>query len=310
MLSYILTDIYGEHPESGAELSFRLNAEEGVPADDVTVIFPYKKINELSEITVLDDGEVIFRGVVDEQQNICAASGLYLRITARSLAAHLLDNEAVPVTYNQPSVGLIAERHAQPYGIVCADSPDIAYYGELVVTKGMSEWQVIEQFASMCFASCPRIGADGVLSMHGVGHEGEIVFADEGEGVRYAYLNERVKRCEEISRVNVRVNSSGYLSRVENAGAHARGIRRERYLNAAVTDTPMQRAETMIRSGRRAGYSLMVSVPCRLTGCLGAQAVVRNREFGVRSGLYVSALTYALTARGESTDLILRRRDP
>ena len=310
MLSFLLTDINGEHPDLGEELNFVLNAEEDVPADDISVIFPYKKINELKEITVFDDGAQIFSGLVDEQQLIDAPSGRYIRIAARSMAALLLDNEATPVTYNHPTSGLIAERYVRSLGLLCDSDPESTYFGELVITKGMSEWQVVEQFCSLCYASRPRIGADGKMILNPSERSDTVVFGDSGSAIRYTELRECVKRCEEVSRVNVRsLSGAGYISPVNNEDALSRGIRRERYLNAAVTGTPMKVADSIIANGRRAGYRLELRVPQRLSGVLGYNAEVRSEMTGALTGLYVSALRYTLSSEGEYTELTLRRRE-
>ena len=47
--------------------------------------------------------------------------GVILKITARSLAAALLDNEAEPVTYLNPPGVLIEKSHLPPFGITLAE---------------------------------------------------------------------------------------------------------------------------------------------------------------------------------------------
>ena len=70
-------------------LSLTIRMDEDVPADDCYAVFAYEKVGELKEIKVLDGGKLLFVGVVDEQEHSVAEDGVRLKISARSLAAHL-----------------------------------------------------------------------------------------------------------------------------------------------------------------------------------------------------------------------------
>ncbi len=63
-----------------------------------------------------EEGEVVFFGPVDELQRRFSSEGCMLEIVARSMAALLLENEAIPQTYAYPSLPLLFERHGKPYG--------------------------------------------------------------------------------------------------------------------------------------------------------------------------------------------------
>lgn len=310
MLKFVFTDIKDNAVVFSDVLNLSVRMEEDVPADDMTAIFPYRNIDELKTVTVYDAEDVIFCGVVDEQHSIFSQAGRYLRVVVRSMAAYLLDNESVPVTYSHPTAGLMFEKHAAGYGLALSDDTDAMYFGELVVTKGMSEWQVLSAFASMCYAARPRVSSDGVLCLKGLCGGGEVTFSDEGDGIPYTELHESVRRCHEISRVNVKViNASGYQSHVDNDDALQRGVRCERYLNAVLTETPMTLADTMIENGRHNAYVMKLTLPGRQLGLLGADASVRNRTLCERDGLYVCAVRYTLGASGDMTTVELRRRD-
>ena len=307
MLSFVTTDIDGKKILMPPALAVTMNMDEDVPADDLYAVFPYREGEELKEIAVYDGDRLIFTGVVDEEERILSDQGEYLRISARSLAAHLLDNEASPRTYDHPGAGMVYRHHAQEYGIRRGDSDDATYFGELNVIKGSSQWGVIKSFCNACYSTFPRVSADGVLYMKGI-DAGETVIFGEG-GIGYTDISEKVKRCEEISRVNVKTAvSEGYRLPVENADASARGIRRERYINAVLTATPIKCADVMIESGKAKAYLLTLSCPERLTDLLGRGAVVRDPILGERDGLYISSIKYRLTSAGETTELRLKRR--
>ena len=310
MLRFVMTDVSGTEHLTGAPITLNIRMDEGVPADDLYAVFAYTDVGELRAIRAYDDDRLLFTGVVDEQEHLFSENGRFLRISARSLAAHLLDNEAMPRVYDHPSASLIYERHVMPYGIAWADSDDATYFGEQMITKGMSEWTALKNFCTSCYSTTPRIGADGVLRMKGASSDNRIVFSDSGDGVAYLELRESKKRCEEISRVNIKVaDTEGYRFMMDNTDAIERGIRRERYLNAVLTSTPMTCADAMIASGKAASYSLTLTCAGDLLHCMGNSAEVVSRQLGTLGDLYVSGLSYHLSARGDTTTVQLKRRN-
>lgn len=309
MLKFVFTDVNHNEHIFPCALSAVIHIEEGIPADDLYAVFPYRSVDELSAVAVYDDDAPVFIGIVDEQEHIVSSDGAYLRISARSLAAHLLDNEAAPQSYDHPSASLIYERYVAPFGITLSEDEDATYFGELTVTKGMSLWGVLKNFCNACFSSVPRVSSNGVLYMKDITGTKSVKFSDTADGIRYTSVSESRKRCEEISRVNVKTtNADGYTYPIDNADAVERGIVRERYLNAVLTQTPIKCADTMIENGRAASYSLSLNCPSRQLSIYGCGASVHNPILGDIDGLYVSGIRYRLTSKGESTDIILKRR--
>ena len=309
MLSFVFKDIKGHELIMSTPLSAVIRMEEDVPADSLLAVFPYTECRELKTVTVYNSAKAVFVGVIDEEEHIVTSKGAFLRISARSLAALLLDNEAAPQIYEHPSAKLIYERYVKDCGITAADADDATYFGELNITKGTSRWSALRSFCNVCYSSSPRISADGRLYMKGARSNGKAVFTDRGSGIVYTELRESMKRCEELSRVNVKLeNSGGYSYSVDDADAVDRGIRRERYMNAVLTATPIKCADIMLKNGRNKAYSIKLKSPCRLLGILGSSAEVRSMQIGDRSGLYVSAVRFRLDSRGEYTEVELKRR--
>ena len=309
MLSFLFTDADGHEIILSSPLSLVMRMEEDVPADDLTAVFPYLNCGELAQVSVFDGSRLVFKGVVDEEEHLMSSKGEYLRISARSLAAHLLDNEAEPQSYDHPSARLIYERCASGFGLGAGDVDGSTYFGELTVTKGMSCWTAVQNFCKACYSSSPRISADGRLFMRGLVTEGTVMFGDGAGGIPFVSLGEKKKRCEEISRVRIKTaDSSGYRSAVENPDAVKRGVRRERYINAALTSTPIKCADTMIANGSKRAYSLSLRCPGWLGDILGRAASVSSNTLGSLNGLYVSSIKYHLDSKSDYTDIELKRR--
>lgn len=307
MLRCVLTDINGQKSMSPRLLSLQVDVDEGVPADALYATFPYTPAAELSGITLYDGEKPVFIGVVDEQEHICGSQGAYLKVSARSLAAHLLDNEASPCAYDHPSLSLMVEHYVKPFGITLGTDSDEVFFGEQSITKGTSCWKALKNFCIACYSAIPRISSVGVLYPKGMESGGVTVFG--GDGVRYTRLREVKKRCEEISAVHVKATNSGsYSLPIENASAKERGVRRERYLNAVLTESPMRCADAMIKNGNAKSYAVYL----RCEGCLltteGNRAVLSDEHIGNTGELYISAVHYRMTRDGEYSNITLKRR--
>ena len=307
MLSVAATDTEGRSLQLPAPLSMTIRMEEDVPADDLYAVFPQVGCGELCAITVYDADKIVFTGIIDEEEHISSSSGRYLRISARSLAALLLDNEAPPCNYDHPSARLLFERHVEDYGIKAGDTDDAVCFGELNITKGMSQWSVISAFSGACYSGSPRVSADGVLYLKGLPSGGEVIFGKGG--VRYTEITDCRRRCEELSRVNVKIEAGGgYGYPVNNDDALRRGIRRERYLNAMLDTRVFKTAETMLNKSRDKSHYWQLKCPGRLTDILGSAAVIRDNDEVSRDDLYVSAIRYQMNSTGEHTVVKFKRR--
>lgn len=309
MLRCVLYDADGGEYLLPAPLSLTVEMDENVPADSLYAVFPYAEYGELCRISVYRDDTLVFSGVVDEEERIESGAGRNLCISARSPAALLLDNEAAPCGYDHPSAMLMYERYARDFGIRLSESDDAVYFGEQDVLKGASCWSVLRSFCTACYSSAPRVSGTGVLYMKGLPHHGTLRFGNGAGEVRYTKLSECIRRCEEISEVYVKIENGGsYSLPIENRDAAQRGIRRRRYLNATLTESPMRCADAMIRNGRAKGYALKLRCPVCLLGHEGDAAVLSDSRFDGERGLYISAMRYHMSADGEYTDLTLKRR--
>ena len=132
MLRCVLRDINGRKIAVPELLSLKVDIDEGVPADSLYATFAYAPTEQLTEIALYEEDVPLFIGVIDEEEHERNEQGEYLKISARSLAAHLLDNEAEPCAYDHPSLSLIYERYVKPFGIKMEDRADAVFFGELI----------------------------------------------------------------------------------------------------------------------------------------------------------------------------------
>lgn len=307
MLRCELTDVNGQTIPSPQLLALQVDVDEGVPADALYATFPYTPTAELSALTLYDDEKPVFIGVIDEEEHICDHRGTFLKVSARSLAAYLLDNEAMPCAYDHPSLSMIAQRYVKPFGLTIGTESDEVFFGEQSVTKGTSCWKALKNFCIACYSAVPRISSVGVVYPKGIENGGVTVFGDDG--VQYTRLREVKKRCEEISAVRVKATNTGtYSYPIVNKSAKERGVRRERYLNAVLTESPMRCADAMIANGSKKSYAVYLRCEGCLLGTEGSRADLTDAVIGVEDDLYISAVHYRMTSDGEYSDITLKRR--
>lgn len=288
-------------------LSLCINREDEVPADDLTAVFPYgEPLEELAGLLVTDGEETLFHGIVDEQSFALSEAGSYVKLTARSMAAMLLDNEAQPQSYNCPCADDIFRRHILPYGITeyCCGREERPARFE--IPKGATQWQAVALFCRNCLGTSPVIDARGRMLMCGYERDGDILEFGGEDGIACTSVQITVRRCKRLSRVFVKTQAGGrYTTEIEDRRAIERGIVRERYLNASQPlSVPVSRADDMLEHARRQSLCVTVECPGRLTGSMGSRAAVKTGG-RLLTGLYVAGLRYTLSGREEKTVLTL-----
>lgn len=292
-----------------APLSLCIEREEDAPADSLTAVFAYTAtVPELSQISVKDGDETLFCGIVDEQDVLCSANGIIIKITARSMAALLLDNEAQPQCYDRPGADDIFRRHILPLGITRYTCGRKERPARFEILKGMSQWQALALFCRSCLDSVPAVTPGGCVLMCGYKKEGMPLCFGGREGISITEGIVKIKRFKRLSRVFVKTCASqGYGMNIEDKDAQGSGIKRERFLNASdPLSVPVSRADTMLKNGRKQSFEIVLTCPSRMTAALGkaAQAEVCGETY---RNLYVSGLRYELLPGKETTALTLNR---
>lgn len=284
-----------------APVRLRLRSEEGAPADSLEARFPaFPGVGTLCGVRCYgDDGALLFDGIVDEQAGEETAAGAVAELSARSRAALLLDNEARPQTYYMPSLKLLFERHAAPYGFTGYLGRDEVFGGAYTVEKGMSEWQALEGFCKKYLGVSP-VARGAVLDASGAGQAGQMAFSNAG-GVPFLEMRTAWKDVYRLSELRMRSGGQGnYTAVLQDADALARGVKRRRFLSGA----DAERAERLLEQVRKKAFAVQVTCPGAVCPLVGTTARVDGRE-----GLYVSAWDYVLSGAGETCKVTLRQKE-
>lgn len=308
MLTYFFTDKNGIRCEIKNVLTAEILADVDVPADELVLTLPYdRKYRNVDMLEAYDGKSLVFVGQADEIVSIVHNSGAIVRLSARSLAGRLLDNEAEPVTYINPAAKFIFERHLKPFGIVGYDGDEHPFMGTIKIEKGMTEWQVLEKFCNGRYGKNPRITGAGFALMCGTyGGAKPIVFGINGVG--YTSLREYIKPCKVISQVKLRTEEyGGYKSVISNKCVDR--IKRVRYVNAFLDNNAVKTADRMIENGNRQSFEITVECAECLCGIVGRRAVIYDPLVGKREGLVVKSIKYSLKKNGESTTVVLGKEN-
>ena len=204
----------------------------GTPCDSflLTCLWEPEGEDPLAEavtFTAGEDGETVFTGVVDECERGWNGKGGFLTVSGRSMAARLLDNEALGMEYQVATWRDILRDHVEPYGITCLGGAGLPAVPGFVVETGSSEWQVLYQFCRYYGGVTPRFDRLGRLE---VGPWPEGVGLRLGPGAAVTSLTLRDQRYGVLSQVLVRDRTSQTVRTVEDADFARRGGRSRRVL--------------------------------------------------------------------------------
>ena len=230
MLKILIRSKSGRIIEELSPLIMRFLSSEDAPADSLYARFERRgKTADFFSCSAELDGDALFCGIIDELTEYTGETGSYLEIRARTIEALLLDNEAKPQSYCLPSFDLIFEKHFRPLGFSSFIGPANAFNGELNITKGMSEWKVLEEFCRSFTGTKPCVTNDGVIDISG-DNSPQIIHIGKS---RIISVERKLKKSMIVSDIYVRTcNSGGYDLHLSSDYAEKLGTKRVRYYNA------------------------------------------------------------------------------
>ena len=190
-------------------LEWTLNYGTGTPCDSFEVRCPWGNrldgaLSDAVEFVAAENGETVFRGVVDEYEWSCGSAD-----------------------YQTATLGDILRDHVTPYGIQTAEGASLPAVPGFSVESGSSEWQVLYNFARYYGGVEPYFDRQGILHLTPWEDSKRLVL-DNGAAVEKVRWRE--KRYGVLSEVLVRDRTTQSVQRVVNQSVLDRGGRCRRVL--------------------------------------------------------------------------------
>ena len=189
--------------------------------------------------------------MVDEYACVFDRQGGRLELSGRGMAALLLDNEALPLEYQQATCADIIADHVTPYGIETIGGHRLNPVSAFHITSGVSEWSVVEEFLRYYNGLTPRFDRMGRLLLDPPG-DGQTMAVDDRTAV--SALEYRHDRYGVLSQVVVRHRTVGVSQTVTDQNFAAQGGQARRVISVPnTTGTAAMRytAEYQLRASRR-----------------------------------------------------------
>ncbi len=273
--------------------SFSLSLDEDSPAHSFSARFflqhplPPLHVCEIS----LDETQIL-SALLDEQSFSCSADGSFLTLSGRSRTALLLDNDAPPQTYVNPSLKQLFACHAAPFGFTEITGNSGRFRGQFVVRKGMSHWQALSDFCAYFLGTTLRSGPARSLDASGKPSEHTVRFSNHN-GIPYFSLSKEFLFQKQVSHLYLQpALGAPYSSLVVDQPSVDLGILRSRYLSLS----PFL-AKRSLEASRRHAMQVTLRCPQPLFHMLslGDPACVDDPDLGLLSGLSVAKVSFSLS---------------
>ncbi len=304
------TDIKGNKVRLPKPVGAEIHSAVDTPSDALSLTLPcLNPTDELADIEVCIDGRVVFSGIVDEQIAGYSSSGCTLKINARSHSALLIDNEAIPATYHTPSLADIFSKHAKPYGIKGFLGDNGVCNCDFTVKKGVSEWEVVENFCHSVLKVNPLITEDGFLDARKIRENEHYVFSNTSSGgIKFTSAQVRRQRYGILSHVTYKLASySDYIYTCPNDDAIARGIIRRRLLNLSSNAPEFNeyRIKSTIQKSKAESFEITLRVPDMCITKLYSSADFSDGLLGDFKGLKIKECSFIFKPSGAFSNITL-----
>lgn len=282
------------------------------PAFSLEVILPYPNVlPDVVSISVRCK-IALFDGFVDESTVMVGPEGRRLKILARSKGARLIDNEALPQTYRDPTLNELYLRHIEPYGFIDGFETDINPTTSMyLVPKGASEWEAFANFFRNTASGTAYIDdSDQLICMNQRPDPIKHTFNNSSSTAsHYSSVAITKNLYAPISKFVIRDNNGSYSSVFNNPYIPGLPITRKRYLIPLPEYTLSPdggHIDALLRSIRSMLGLFVVTITCPgLLNVRRAEHVDLNTGHERYPSLFVMQVRHKLTREGGVTVLTL-----
>lgn len=305
-MNFEFFDVNGNAVSAHRIISYEIISETAAVCDGLRLNFVYQKnIGEICIVKAYSGERLVFNGFCDKQKTIFGKTGGSCFIYARSSAALLVDNEAVPCQYSNPSARQLWFTNAKELGFECC-LPEIYSEHSYLVPKGTSCYGAINNFVS-AVCKAPVYATP----------ENELKIYEESRDVKslgdynLLSLSYVINRSALISDIDYKINSSdNYSYHFKSVLAEKMGIKRRRLYN--LSSVPLwQReitAETKINSALEDYYCISAELAGDCDFHLYDKVYADLNMLSGREEFYVSEIVKSKNQNGEKTAVVLKKK--
>lgn len=301
-----LFDINGKSVSVHRIISYEIISEVAAVCDGLRLHFVYqKKIGEICVVKAYSGGKLIFNGFCDKQKMTFGKSGGSCFIYARSSAALLVDNEAIPCQYSNPSARQLWFTNAKDLGFECC-LPEICSEHSYLVPKGTSCYGAINNYVSAVCKAPVYATPENELKIYEESSDVKSL-----EDYKLISLLHIINRSVLISDIDYKINSAdNYSYHFKSVLAEKMGIKRRRLYN--LSSVPLwQReitAEKKINSALEEYYCISAELAGDCDFHLYDRVYADLNILSDREEFYVSEIVKSKNKNGEKTAVILKKK--
>lgn len=286
----------------------RISSGADTPADSLRLLLYGLYEEEFSGVYVYSDEKLVFSAIVDEQISKVGENST-TELICRSNAGILLDNEARPRNFVNPSCEVLFRAYAEPYGFTEFKGGNKVFQGEYSISKGVSCYEVLDGFSRSVYGKPIKVTEDSVC--FGLQNEvRELYFSDDGKGLPFTDFTHSRLRCRQISKIHLKLKEGeDYVASIHDADAENKGIIRQRYMDVSYkSGQRIADAKDAINRGIARSQEISLVYPGELLQVVSVPAKV-SVQGRIYDGYMVKNLEYTYDKDTSCTRLTLSRKE-
>lgn len=298
-------DINGNCFSASNVTSFELISEVDAACDGLRISFiSEENISEICSVKAYSEGELVFNGFCDTQKLVTDKSGCKCSLYARSSASLLVDNEAIPCQYFNPSARQLWLSNAKAFGFECG-LPEVFTENTYMVSKGTSRYGAINDFVLAVCGAPIYVTPQNVLKAYELSEK-----VKKLDGYNVVSLIRIINRSEPVSEIDYKINAADdYSYHFKSDFVDKRGIRRKRLYN--LSSIPQWQREKAVQKKIENALSEYYSVQAVIAGeCdlrLYDRVSICFSDGGTAEEFFVSEKTVSKNRSGEKTAIVLKK---
>ncbi|MCC8073163.1 MAG: hypothetical protein LIO62_03445 [Clostridiales bacterium] len=299
-----ITTINGETFTADNITQLTLLETAGVPCNSLSArFFDKRAVDEIVGVKLYDGDKLIFNGSCDKQTVSFDDDGFEIYIYARSSASVLVDNEALPSTFYNPTAKQLYFNYIEKFGIKNG-LPDIACDDKYEVSKGTSCYGALNIFFSLIKGSDIYVTPDNTLKLL---EESDDIKRLNDYNILSAFAI--INRSEPLSQISFKRDSSeNYRVHTTANISNTIGINRQRYLN--LTSLPVWQRSYKAVSTLKDAYKTYKQLEITVSGYIPDELYSRfnySGEIGDYDDYILAEKKYTLGKNGCQTKLVLQK---